>query len=135
MFKVLIIEDSRMYRQILKSTLQYRFPSLDISEAVDGEEALKKITAFSPDLIFMDIRLPGESGLELTRRIKTQSPATTVVILTSYDLPEYREAAPQYKADHFLTKGSTSKDQILKLVESILGDRGIESDPYPMRGS
>lgn len=127
MFKILIVDDSHIYRQILNDTLHYKFPNVDISVASNGGEALKKIDASPPDLILMDIRLPDESGLELTRKIKTQYPATTIIILTSYDLPEYREAATQYKADHFLTKGSTSKDRIYKLVESILSDRRIDN--------
>ncbi len=119
MFKILIVDDSHIYRRILNDTLHYKFPNADISEASDGGEALKKIDASPPDLIFMDIRLPDESGLELTRRIKTQYPATTIIILTSYDLPEYREAAAHYEANHFLAKGLANRDQIVKLVESI----------------
>jgi YesN/AraC family two-component response regulator len=125
MFKILIVDDSHIYRRILTDTLHYKFPDVDISEASDGVEALHKITLFPPDLIFMDIRLPDESGLELTRRIKTQYPSTTIIILTSYDLPEYREAATHYKANHFLTKGLANRDQIVKLVESILSGRDI----------
>jgi len=128
MFKILIVDDSHIYRRILTDTLHYKFPNIDISEASDGGEALKKITASPPDLIFMDIRLPDESGLELTRRIKTQYPATTIIILTSYDLPEYREAATHYKANHFLAKGLASRDQIVKLVESIFGERNIDQN-------
>jgi len=128
MFRVLIVEDSNIYRQMLGEALHNQFPKMDISEAANGEEALKKITTFPPDLIFMDIKLPGESGLELTRKVKTQYPNVTVIILTSYDLPEYREAATRYKANHFLTKGSTTKDQIVKLVESILSERGNHPD-------
>ena len=123
MVKVLIVEDSAMYRQILRDTLHFRFPKIEISEALDGAEVLAKLTASPPDVIFMDIKLPGESGLELTRKIKTEYPATTIIILTSYDLPEYREAANQYKANHFLAKGSTTRDQILKLTESILSEQ------------
>ncbi|OGP73875.1 MAG: hypothetical protein A2V86_00665 [Deltaproteobacteria bacterium RBG_16_49_23] len=123
MVKVLIVEDSAMYRQILRDTLHFRFPKIEISEALDGAEVLAKLTASPPDIIFMDLKLPGESGLELTRKIKMQYPSTTIIILTSYDLPEYREAANQYKANHFLAKGSTTRDQILKLTESILSEQ------------
>jgi len=126
MLRTLIVEDSNFYRQLLKDTLCSQFPKMAISEAVDGEEAFKKITAVPPDLIFMDIKLPGESGLEVTRKIKTQYPDTVVIILTSYDLPEYREAASQYKADHFLSKGSATKEQIVALVRSILSERKID---------
>jgi DNA-binding NarL/FixJ family response regulator len=124
-FKILIVEDSNHYRQLLKETLHSGFPKTEIVEAIDGEEALQKIKALLPQLVFMDIRLPGESGLEITRKIKTQYPDISVIILTSYDLPEYREAAHRYKADYFLPKGSTSTEDILKLVQSILSSRNI----------
>lgn len=125
MVNVLIVEDSNIYRQILKETLCYRFPQIGIAEAKDGEEALKKVMTSPPDIIFMDIKLPGETGLELTRRIKSQFPTTKIIILTSYDLPEYREAAMRYQANYFLAKGTTTKDQIIDLVESILSGQSV----------
>jgi DNA-binding NarL/FixJ family response regulator len=93
---------------------------MKIFEAAEGEEALKKINLTPPDLIFMDIKLPGESGLELTSKIKAKYPDVVIIIMTSYDTPEYREAAVQAKADYFLSKGSSNKLEIIKLVESIL---------------
>jgi DNA-binding NarL/FixJ family response regulator len=120
MAKILIVEDSTFFRQLLKETLLFRYPKMDISEAPNAEEALKKVNILSPDLIFVDIRLPGESGLDFTRKIKSTYPNIPVIILTSYDLPEYREAAKEYQADHFLSKGTTTKENILALVRSIL---------------
>jgi DNA-binding NarL/FixJ family response regulator len=96
---------------------------MEIFEATNGEEALKKIDRLLPDLVFMDIKLPGENGLELTIKIKTQYPNIIVIILSAYDLPEYREAAYQHKANYFLSKGSSSKEEILSLVQSILSER------------
>lgn len=123
MVKTLIVEDSNFFRQLFKETLHSRFPSMDISEACNSQEALEKTETLHPDLIFMDIKLPGENGLELTKRIKTKFPDVTVVILSGYDFPEYREAAQRYKADYFLSKGSSTKESILTLVHSILSDR------------
>jgi DNA-binding NarL/FixJ family response regulator len=123
MFKTLIVEDSNFFRQLFKETLHSRFPSMDISEASNSQEALEKTETLHPDLIFMDIKLPGENGLELTKRIKTKFPDVTVIILSGYDFPEYREAAQRYKADYFLSKGSSTKESILTLVHSILSDR------------
>ena len=123
MSKTLIVEDSAIYRKLLNETLHSRFPSMEIIEAEDGEEAIQKMSAHPPDLIFMDIKLPGENGLELTGKIKAKYPDVIVIILTSYDTPEYREAAVQVKADRFLSKGSSSKEGILALVESILAGR------------
>jgi len=120
---VLVVEDSTIFRTLLRETLQSRFPSMEIFEAADGKEAMKEITACLPDLIFIDIKLPGENGLDLTAKIKAKYPGVIVIILTSYDTPEYREAALKVKADHFLAKGSSSRDGILALVESVLRGR------------
>lgn len=120
MFRALIVEDSDFYRQLLKDALHSQFPSIDILEAPTGKEALQKVESLNPDLIFMDIKLPDESGLELTKKIKTKYPNIILIILTAYDIPEYREAAYKYKADYFLAKGTTSKENILTLVDSIL---------------
>jgi DNA-binding NarL/FixJ family response regulator len=95
---------------------------MDIVEAIDGNEALQKIETPPPDLIFIDIKLPGESGLELTKKIKALYPDVNIIILTSYDLPEYRDAAYRNKANYFLSKGSSTKADILALVDSILSN-------------
>lgn len=120
--RVLLVEDSTIFRTLLKEALQSRFPTMEIFEASDGKEAMRQIAVHPPHLIFMDVKLPGESGLDLTARIKAKYPHLTVIVLTSYDSPEYREAAVKVKADHFLAKGSSSREGILALVESVLGD-------------
>jgi CheY-like chemotaxis protein len=123
MERILIVEDNAFFLQFFKETLRSRFPSIDILEAANGEEAMQKIKTFPPDAIFMDLRLPGENGLELTKKIKAQYPDIIVVIITNYDLPEYREAAYQCRADHFL-----SKDSFLNMINSILPNRNIDHD-------
>jgi len=120
MFKTLVVEDSPFFRKLLKEMLGSRFPSMEIHEAADGEEALKKVEILLPELVFMDIKLPGESGIDLTQRIKDRHPETIVIILSAYDLPEYRDSAYRHKADHFLSKGTSSKEEILSLVQSVL---------------
>jgi YesN/AraC family two-component response regulator len=115
MQKILIVDDNSFFRKILKESIHSQFKSLIISEAKDGEEALHTIPTFLPDLIFMDIRLPDGNGLELTRFIKGLFPNIKVVILTSYDLPEYQEAAFHYKADH-----CAKKDSFIELMNLIL---------------
>ncbi len=120
MYKILIVEDNDHFRQTLRSLLDARFPSMSFEEARDGSEALEKVSAFDPDLIFMDIKLPGESGLELTKRIRHSNAEVKIIILTSYDLPEYREAARMGGANHFISKGSCKAEEILALVETIL---------------
>jgi CheY-like chemotaxis protein len=121
-FRVLIVEDSTLFRQLFKEALNNRFPSVEIHEAIDGEEALQKVETFRPNLIFMDIRLPRENGLELTKKIKSLYPDIIVIILTGYDLMEYREASRRY-ADYFFSKDSLTTENIFALVESILPNR------------
>jgi len=118
MLKALLVEDSAIFRKLLKETLHSGFPSLEISEATDGEEAMQRIDAQPPDLIFMDIKLPGENGLELTKKIKATHPNITIFILTSYDIPEYRDAAFQYGADRFFAKTSLNRKELKEFVES-----------------
>ena len=120
-FKTLIVDDNAVFRQLLKLTLD-RFLSIEIYEAADGEEALQKIESLRPNLIFMDIRLPGENGLELTKQVKARYPNIIVIILTGYDLPEYREFSSRY-ADYFFSKDSSTTENIFTLVESILPTR------------
>ena len=118
MCKTLIVEDSPFFRRMLKGLLGNRFPRMTIAEERDGSELFPKIDSFHPDIVFMDIRLPGESGLELTKRIKMKYPEIVVVLLTNYDLPEYKQAATQSKVDYFITKDSPARN-FLALVESI----------------
>jgi DNA-binding NarL/FixJ family response regulator len=101
---------------------------MDIIEAADGVEAFEKIDGHPPNLIFMDISLPGESGLELTRKIKSDYPGVIVIILTSHDSPEYREAAIRCEADYFFSKGAISNNGIFTLVKSILLSKGFNAD-------
>ena len=119
MLKVLIVEDNRIFREALRQGLFDYFPSMVIEEAGNGDEALERIKGGSPDLIFMDIRLPGVNGLQLTQKIKKDFPGINIAILTDYDLPEYRQAAVQYGADRFFVKNSFKWDELEALVRSI----------------
>ena len=126
-FRILIVEDHQGFRESLRQVLCARLPRAEFDEASDGKQVLPKIEARPPNLVFMDINVPGENGLELTRQIKQHYPGIVVVILTSYDLPEYREAAYRYGANYFLAKGSTNGQKLVGLVESILSELGLDA--------
>jgi DNA-binding NarL/FixJ family response regulator len=117
---VLIVENDERFRRKLKSYLSMRFPSVDFEEAADGKDALEMINILRPAIVFMNIRLPGKNGLELTEKIKELFPATSIAILTTYDFPEYRDAAYQRGADAFLVKGRITLVEIAKLLDSVL---------------
>ena len=119
-FQTLIVEDGADYRHQLHEALRARFPSMVVREAGNGIDAEAEIMDHAPDLIFMDINLPGENGLELTKKIKARHPPVVVIILTNYDQPEYREMAVRCQANYFLSKSGTTRDSILALVETLV---------------
>ena len=120
MSSILIIENNDFFRRSFKEILKMYIPSLAINESVDGSDILDRIKQTSPDLIFMDIRLPGKNGLELTREIKQTHPDMVISIFTSYDLPEYRTTAEKYGADHFLLKDTMTGAEIAAMVKSTI---------------
>ena len=120
MLKALIVDDHAVFRQSLNLVLSSRFPSLSIAEAATGKAALQQVRDFEPDLVFMDINLPDDNGFSLTKAIKANHAATTVIIVTAYDLPEYRQAAREAGASHFIPKGSLSEEEVLQMVESAI---------------
>jgi two-component system, response regulator YesN len=119
MLRTLIVDDYRFFREFFKTRLLEHFPSMVIHEAINGQEAMEKIKRLPPDLIFMDISLPGLNGLQLIRKIKKDSPHLKIAMLTAYDFPEYRQAASQEGADRFFTKDSLDLKEIVSFVHSL----------------
>ena len=98
-----------------------QFPLIGVDEAGDGREALSKVEYQRPELIFMDIQLSGENGLEVTKEIKRVYANILIVILTSSDLPKYRQQAFRNGADYFLSKGDDCcLEKILARVDEAL---------------
>jgi CheY-like chemotaxis protein len=93
MIRILLVEDNAVFRESLKQSISSHFPKVVIEEAASGEDALQKVNGNPPHLISMDLRLPGINGLQTTRPIKSAFPNIRIVMLTGYDIPEYREAA------------------------------------------
>lgn len=103
--------------------LNEKFRRMRIECAADGKDALAKYASFYPQLILMDIRLPGENGLELTRKIRCNNKDVIIVILTSHDAPEYRQAADRNGANYFVSKSTTSSEELMDLVELIVTNK------------
>lgn len=119
-FHVLIVDDNPAIRQWLRQVLSRQFPLMPIDEAPDGDSALERVAAGNPDLVFMDIKLPGRNGLDVTRAIKSQQREVKVCVITSYDLPEYREAALNSGADCFFVKDALAEADIVAAVDGLL---------------
>ena len=85
------------------------------------------LQGFNPDLIFLEIHLPSESGLDLARQIKHDHPEIIIVILTSYDLPEYEAAAKKSGIEHLVPKDDWTGEDMVALVHTILADLNISN--------
>jgi CheY-like chemotaxis protein len=133
MFKILIVDPNDPFRQSLKKVLANRFPFVDIQEASDGIEGLKMVQGFRPNLIFLEIHLPSDSGLDLARRIKIDHPEIIIVILTSYDLPEYKTAAEESGVEHLVPKDDWTGEDMIALVHTILTDLKVNDQSFPDR--
>jgi DNA-binding NarL/FixJ family response regulator len=123
MVDILIVDDNARFRDILKAMLQSAFPLSRIGCAPEGATALRMIGTKEPDVIFMDIRMPGKNGLVLTGEIKERNKDIVVIVLTNLDSSEYREAALAKGADFFLSKESAKAEEIQELVGTIIGKR------------
>jgi len=120
MVTALLVEDNEFFRKSFKKILNDRFPLLVVIEAATCREALQMCLDCFPDLVFADINLPDGNGLDLSRTLRSQYPKVTILILTSYDLPEYRQAASTSGVNYFFPKDS-NHEVILSMVESELG--------------
>jgi DNA-binding NarL/FixJ family response regulator len=102
--KVLLVDDDVRFIKRVRQFLASETDLEIVGEVGDGQKAIVKARELRSDLVLMDIRLPEMNGLEVTRRLKAEIPALTVVILTIFDLSEYREAAVASGASAFVRK-------------------------------
>ncbi|MFF2025129.1 response regulator [Streptomyces sp. NPDC058171] len=109
--RALIADDQTMVRQGFTVLLNAE-PDIEVvGQAVDGTDAVAKVDELAPDIVLMDIRMPGLGGIEATRRI-TSSPTTTsrILVLTTFDLDEYVYQALEAGASGFLLKDATASE-------------------------
>ena len=118
--RAVIVEDNLHFREIFKMVFGNKFPSFIVEEAEDGKEAWQIIRRISPDLIFVDILLPGEDGLQLAYKIKREFPNIRIAILTNYDSPSNRRKAAKFGVDRFFIKDSLNWEEIREWVGSTL---------------
>lgn len=102
--KVLLADDDARFIKRIRQFLASETELEIVGEASDGQAAILKARELRPDLVLMDIRMPKMTGLEVTRHLKAEMPALTVIILTVFDLREYREAAAACGASAFVPK-------------------------------
>ncbi|MFD9633218.1 response regulator [Streptomyces violascens] len=108
--RVLVVDDQEMVRTGLRLVIDRREDLSVVGEAADGEQAVARAVELRPDVVLMDVRMPGTTGVEATRRITTcwpgPGPAPRILVLTTFDLDEYVHDALRAGAVGFLLKNS-----------------------------
>ena len=116
--RVLLVDDQELVRYGFRLMLQAT-PGMDVvGEAGDGAEAIEAARRLQPDVVLMDIRMPGIAGIEATKRITDSQPNTRVLVLTTYDLDEYAFGALSAGAAGFLLK-DTRPDDLLAAIRAV----------------
>lgn len=119
MAKILIVDDAAFMRMMVKDTLT-KGGYTDVTEAVDGADAVAKFKEISPDLVIMDITMPNMDGLEALKAIKAENPGANIVMCSAMGQESMVIDAIKSGAKDFIVK-PFKPDRILKTVESILG--------------
>ncbi len=104
--RVLIVEDHALVRAGMRALLQKLDGIEVVSDVGDGWEAIKFVQTEAPDLVLMDIAMPGLNGLDATSRIVKESPTTRVILLSMHANEEYFQQALQAGASGYLLKGA-----------------------------
>ena len=104
--RILVVDDHAPFRRMLTDFLSSQGSVTVVGEAVNGLDAVQKTDELRPDLVLMDLSMPGMSGFDATKAIKEKHPETKVVVLSSHSGEVYRTAAFQSKADDFIEKNS-----------------------------
>ena len=104
--RILLVDDTLMNRLVARTMIAKVLPHAIIEEAIDGVEAVKKFQAFRPDLIFMDIQMPGMSGYEASQKIRAVDidPSVTIIALTAGTMKGERDRCLQAGMDDYLSK-------------------------------
>jgi DNA-binding NarL/FixJ family response regulator len=101
---VLLVDDQALLRAGFRMVLEAHDGITVVGEAGDGDEAIRETARLSPDVVLMDVRMPGTDGIQATRLITEQHPESRVLILTTFDLDEHAFAGLRAGASGFLLK-------------------------------
>ena len=118
MIKVLIADDQELIRQSLSIVLNTK-EGIEVTDTVaNGQEVIASVRKNRPDVILMDIRMPGMDGVMATKEVKSKYPDTKIIILTTFDDDDFVFSALRYGASGYLLKG-VSMDELYKAVVTV----------------
>jgi len=118
MIRILIVDDQALVRQGLASLLSLETDFQIVGEAGNGDQAVSMAESLEPDMVLMDIRMPGRDGVAATRIIHEKLPATKILVLTTFDDDEYIVQAMQAGAAGYLLK-DTPTDQLASTIRAL----------------
>ncbi|PPF60187.1 response regulator transcription factor [Clavibacter californiensis] len=123
--RVLIVDDQALVRMGFRMVLDAE-PGIEVvGEAADGRAAVERTGTLAPDIVLMDVRMPGMDGIDATAEIVARHPATRVIVLTTFDLDEYAFAGLRAGASGFLVK-DTRPEHLMEAIRAVAdGDAAI----------
>ncbi|MFF4507515.1 response regulator [Streptomyces sp. NPDC001401] len=125
MTTVLVVDDQPLQRYGFRMLLDSVPETEVVGEAAHGAEAVRKAAELRPDVVLMDIRMPGMDGIEATRRIVAAGERSRVLVLTTFDLDEYVHAALRAGASGFLLKDARAEELLAGIRAVAVGDAVI----------
>ncbi len=114
--RILLVDDHQVVREGLRRMLELEEDMEVVSEAADAKEALAQVESLSPEVILMDIKMPGMDGIELTRQLKQKQPLCNILMLTLYD--EYLTQAIEAGAVGYLLK-DIKREELLRAIRAV----------------
>lgn len=124
--RILIADDEALLRMAFSTVLEAQPDMAPVGEAADGTQAIRLARELRPDVVLMDVRMPGTDGIEATRQVIRTSPQTRVLILTTFDLDEYAFAGLNAGASGFLLK-NTRPEELLTAIRSVAAGDAVVS--------
>jgi len=116
--KVLIVDDSAIVRERLKAMLSEITELENVSQARDSLEAISSFQKLNPEVVILDIRMPGGSGIDVLQEIKKSNQPPVVIVLTNYSYSQYRRKCLDAGADFFFDK-STEFDKVTEVLNQL----------------
>jgi len=121
--RILVVDDHPIVRQGIRSLLS-NYPEFEIvGEADNGAKALEYVSRLAPNVTLLDIRMPGESGLEILQQIQQMQPGAKVLMLTSFDDDEYVMGALRAGAQGYVLKGVSDEMLVSAIRKAHRGER------------
>ncbi|MCR6487850.1 response regulator transcription factor [Amycolatopsis sp. OK19-0408] len=124
--RILIADDEALLRMAFGTVLEAQPDMAPVGEAEDGAEAIRLARELRPDVVLMDVRMPGTDGIEATREVIRSCPETRVLILTTFDLDDYAFAGLKAGASGFLLK-NTRPEELLSAIRHVAAGDAVVS--------